>query len=178
MQQSASFETVTKIEAAERQLCAAIRTFFERGDMIAVHTLACASQEIVQQLARPRGVRSIFDYKELIIAEKREEFAMMVREAQNFFKHSGKDQSKTLKFYPDVTKFYLFDAVRLLASLTGKFVPETQTFMGWFLVKFPYLIDTRDMPQAEKARELAKRIDVDDFALFRAVIDDPPKLAV
>jgi hypothetical protein len=43
MEQSAPFETVTKIEAAERQLRVAIRMFFERKDMIAVHTLACAA---------------------------------------------------------------------------------------------------------------------------------------
>lgn len=36
MEQSVSFETVTKVEAAERQLRVAIRMFFERRDMIAV----------------------------------------------------------------------------------------------------------------------------------------------
>ena len=46
MEESPPLELVTKLEAAERQLRVAIRLFFERKDMIAVHTLTAAALEI------------------------------------------------------------------------------------------------------------------------------------
>ena len=55
MVEDAPFETVTKLEAAERQLRVAIRMFFECKDMIAVHALATAAQEIFSELAKKHG---------------------------------------------------------------------------------------------------------------------------
>jgi len=42
-----NIEKVSKIEAAERQLKAAIRLFFDETDMIVVHTLAAAATQVV-----------------------------------------------------------------------------------------------------------------------------------
>ena len=50
MGQTTPFEMVTRLEAAERQLRVAIRMFFERKDMIAVHTLAAAALQILDDL--------------------------------------------------------------------------------------------------------------------------------
>lgn len=91
---------VTKLEAAERQLRAAIRLFFERKDIIAVHTLAAAALDIFRQVGRPRGFKSLYDRAgERNRPEKRREVLNLFREAQNFFKHAGKDPRKELKFY-------------------------------------------------------------------------------
>src|SRR5579872_5153508 len=46
---------VTKLEAAKRQLTAAIRLFFDGGDEIAVHTLAVASYDILHTLSKRKG---------------------------------------------------------------------------------------------------------------------------
>jgi hypothetical protein len=54
MKQKSTSETVTVLEAAERQLRTAIRLFFERRDMIAIHTLATAAQEILRRLGKRR----------------------------------------------------------------------------------------------------------------------------
>lgn len=101
MQQGAPFETVTKIDAAERQLRVAIRLFFERKDMIAVHTLAAAALEVLRQLGASVGFKSImFDLPDdLIIPEKRKEIVEIFRQAQNFFKHAGKDPNAEMPFF-------------------------------------------------------------------------------
>jgi hypothetical protein len=51
------YEIVSKLEVADRHLRVAIRAFFERKDLIAVHTLAAAAQGVLADLARPRGIK-------------------------------------------------------------------------------------------------------------------------
>jgi hypothetical protein len=41
-----NISTISKLEAANRQLCTAIRLFFDDGDSIAVHTLACCTRDL------------------------------------------------------------------------------------------------------------------------------------
>ncbi len=48
-------ETVTKLDAARRQLHTAIRLFFANEDMVSVHTLTRASHEILRTLLSAKG---------------------------------------------------------------------------------------------------------------------------
>ncbi len=172
MEQTPPFETVTKIEAAERQLRVAIRMFFERRDMIAVHTIAAAAHEILRQLNAPLGFESIFDYgAKSVIPEKREEFRQLFRRDQNFFKHAGKDPNEKLDFYSEGTKFYLFDATRLLVSLTGRHVPETAALTAYFIAKYPNMFNLDDMPELQRIKEFAKKLNADDFEMILFGID-------
>jgi ribosomal protein S7 len=89
MEQRAPFETVTKLEVAERQLRVAIRLFFERRDMIAVHTLAAAAQGVLRDLGRRKGFMSIFEEGITNIRpEKRDEFKINCK-ATEFFQTCG-----------------------------------------------------------------------------------------
>jgi len=62
MEQEVPVETVTDIEAAERQLCVAIQLFFERRDLIAVHTLATAAQDVLRRLAKKQGIKGMYEH--------------------------------------------------------------------------------------------------------------------
>ena len=46
----ATFKSITKLEAAERQLAQAIRLFFGQGDEIAIHTLASTAYQILSDM--------------------------------------------------------------------------------------------------------------------------------
>jgi hypothetical protein len=124
VESAASFECFTKLQAAERQLRVAIRLFFERRDLVAIHTLAAAAQEVLRDLGCPRGIKSIFKGSDLIRPEYKDELAHRFNEAQNFFKHADRDPDKELKFYYKTTKFYLLDAALLYNELTGRTLPE------------------------------------------------------
>lgn len=172
MEQSAPFETVTKLEVAERQLRVAIRMFFERRDMIAVHTLAAAALDILRQLSRPAGYKSVFDLvDDVVIPEKRTELRKIMRAAQNFFKHAGKDATDKFNFYFEATKFDLIDASRLLVLITGHHARETAAFTLWFLGKYPDSFQTSDIPELEGVKESMKLINLEDFELIISVMD-------
>ena len=48
--------TVTKLEAASRQLDTAIRLFFSGGDAVSIHTLAAAAFNVFADIAEHRKV--------------------------------------------------------------------------------------------------------------------------
>ena len=169
MENSAPFESVTKLEAAERQLRVAIRSFFEGKDLIAVHTLAAAAQEVLRDLGRPRGIKSIFKGSDRIRPEKTKEINAIFNEAQNFFKHADRDPSENLKFHYEATKYYLLDAALLYNQLTGRQFPEMTGLICWFLLKFPDLLG--DDPYLQAAVQLAKGVNADDLELLLAAVD-------
>ena len=53
---------VTKLAAANRQLCAAIRMFFAGEDELAIHTVASASYHLISDLKKQRGRNEVGDH--------------------------------------------------------------------------------------------------------------------
>lgn len=137
---SARFETITKLQAAERQLRVAIRLFFERRDLVAVHTLGAAAQEILRDLGGPRGIKSTIKNSDLIRPEYRKKVLDILNEPQNFFKHGQRGPDDQLKFYYDATAFFLLDAALLYVQLTGQQFPEVTVIIAWSIVKFPNIL--------------------------------------
>lgn len=160
-------EIITKIEAAERQLCGAIRMFFDEGDMIAVHTLATAAQQILLDLALPLGIYSFFN------DEKLTDLRDVFRTSQNFLKHADRDSDGKLPFFPEITKFHLLDACFLVCTLTHRVLPEVTGFLGWFLTQFPHLFDS---PHFAATIEMAKGLK--GFSEFDAVLTEIDRLAI
>lgn len=159
------YEVVTKLDAAQRQLAVAIRMFFERKDMIAVHTLAAAAQELLVDLAKPRGIETIFEHERL------KGMRRVFRMSQNFLKHADKDPEGKLPFVPEATKFHLFDAAVISHKLTGRMLPEVAAFLAWFIKEFPHLFDATDAPELTFAIEFLKGQDFDNFDLVLIAID-------
>ena len=170
MDEAAPYETLTKLEAAERQLRVSIRLLFERRDLVAVHTLAAAAQEVLRDLGRPLGFKSIFKGSEIIRPEYRKEFDQLFNRAQNFLKHADRDRDDELKFYYEATKFYLLDAALLYNHITGRQFPEITGLFVWFSVKFPDLLV--DGPFKHRIAALSSEgVNPDDFQLLLVAID-------
>jgi hypothetical protein len=158
------YQIISKVEAADRQLRVAIRLFFERKDLLAVHTLAAAAQGILTDLARPKDIKIIFDRLD-------PDLRRAYRLAQNFLKHADKDPEQQFAFFPEATKFHLFEAAVVHSILTQTMSPEVTGFLGWFLKTFPHWFDTRDWPEFGRIIDLAKGENFDDFDLVLAAID-------
>lgn len=108
--------TVTKKEAATRQLDTAIKLFLENRDLISSYTLCCAADGILEgiyknereeilskQLDRlPEAERLKFSWSEememLIKPKYRKEAFQALHAAQNFFKHADRDHNNSYQF--------------------------------------------------------------------------------
>jgi hypothetical protein len=173
-EQNVLSEVVTNLEAAERQLCVAVRLFFERKDLIAVHALAAAADDVLRKLGKARGVSGIFDFADKVIRPDRiKEWRHRARESQNFFKHAPNEK---VVFYYGATKFLLFDAVYLCSNIAGRRIPEIHVFLTWFMIRHPSYFTIED-PAVKTALE-TKQFDVDDFEVMLSAIDHLAKVGV
>ncbi len=131
----------SKKDVAERQLNTAIELFFDNQDPISVHTLAAASHNILEVLTRTVRDFEIFQESSCIKPEKKSEVIVLFKRAQNFFKHSDRDASKSIEFVPFLSEMYLFDCVRMYIALTNQTTAETHVFQLWFIMKYPQYFD-------------------------------------
>jgi hypothetical protein len=63
--------TVTKLDAARRQLRTALRLWFHDGDPVSIHALLAAAHEIIHRLYRNKGLRNLMFDNENIEEEHR-----------------------------------------------------------------------------------------------------------
>lgn len=171
----AEFQTVTKLHAAERQLRLAIRLFFNREDMIGVHTLTMAASGVLNDLAKHRRVTNRFRDNPFLRPGKESWWRGILTDAQNFFKHADRDPDATYDFYPRATPFLIFEAVMLHNELnhndlTNGWVAETLVFVQWFGLRYP---DCVGGPLQEASISMASRgTSPDDFELFLLVLNE------
>lgn len=132
---------VSKLDVAVRQLKAAINLYASHGDPVSIHTLACASQEILDSLAQKQGIESMRrSIIKRVKPERQKEFTDILNEARNFFKHADRDHTDTLDFNPESTDLVIWDCVRLYNQMTKEVIPIFRTFEMWIEAQRPHLI--------------------------------------
>ena len=83
---------VNKIDAARRQIDAAIRLLFDNDDPVAIHTLQAAGFRILRDLSVKSDKASVWTSFKAVIRPgmEKEAWAAMSKPA-NFFKHADRD---------------------------------------------------------------------------------------
>ncbi len=124
---------LSSLEVARRELETAVSLFFKNGDPVSIHTLACASQEILEVIAKKQGSVSMQkELLDLLLPDKRKFVADKLRNPQNFFKHVT---GKTIDFNPELSQYFIWDACQLYEKITGEKVKSFQIFHWWFGIK-------------------------------------------
>jgi len=142
---------ITKKEAADRQLRQAIRLFFGAGDMLAVHTLAGSSFQLLADLGKRDGVVSRLRHSDRIRPENMTEWVNALNATQNFLKHADRDPDEEHEYVEESTLFLLFECVDLAIHLLKWDARERLAFEMWFAFSFSHLVQP-DFMQSLKAR--------------------------
>ena len=131
--------TISKLEAARRQLRVAGALFFENGDAVALHTLVAAARQVLIDLLERQGKALRLD--EHLRARYTEQGQKMwysaKAQAENFFKHADRDPDAQLEFNPTQTHFLLLDCAEAYNILTGRQLRELWAFTTWFFLEYP-----------------------------------------
>jgi hypothetical protein len=136
-----TIQTVTKLDAATRQLQEAIRLYFQDGEPLAVHTVAGAAHGILRDLlgrrdgplsGRARAGTVQLDHSAFV--------TKMVGKAKNFLKHAEHDPESVLSFNTDWTDFLLYDAIAMHISLAHELTRENIFFLLWVTAKYPTVL--------------------------------------
>lgn len=86
--------TVTKMEAARRQLQTAIGLWAAEGEPVSIHTLAYSAHQVVHDLNRKaKGPHMLLDMPN-IRKDRQSEFISMIKRDANFFKHADARKHK------------------------------------------------------------------------------------
>lgn len=137
-------EVITKIDAACRQLETAIWLYFNNGDAVAIHTLACNAREIFERQCQRRGKARMFDrISQNHDDAKSTELWNVLNKARNFFKHLNPDEDvdASIEFSHDDNKMTIYIAAHDCASLLGKEVPVTvKRYLLWLSAIEPELV--------------------------------------
>ncbi len=130
-----SHETLvlSKLDAARRQLETAIILYFQEGDIVAVHTLACAAHEILETLNRKQGGKPTLkqSWENDIKPEYVKKFYRRLNAAKNFFKHADRDANQSIRFSPFESEVVILDASWTYRRLTTERLPLLGTFEMW-----------------------------------------------
>lgn len=125
---------LSKLEAAQRQLNAAIDLYFESGDEVATHTLAGAAYTLVTDLnGRARNIDELLKF---IKPKNHEDFRKRWNKPQNFFKHANRDPEAILDFNPQMTEIVLLMACEEYGEL-GERSDQMYLFAAWFMLQNP-----------------------------------------
>lgn len=165
---------VTKRDAAVRQLTAAIRLFFQQGDILAVHTLAAAALQVLLDLGKRAGFVSPIRDPIRIRPERMKEWLQALSKTENFLKHADRDPDDVLEFDPETTAFHIFEAVAIAQGLLKWDARERLAFESWFVNAHPNVFKA---DYASQVLALAKRAGADlgnkslwyDWILLRSV---------
>jgi hypothetical protein len=135
---------VTKIDAAIRQLNCAIELFFQSGDPVPVHTLACAAHQIVNDINRAQsGPELIFDSISKCKGE-RKKLLIELRRYANYFKHADNDPCPNcgIRFSPQVTEVIIYSALLGLCNLNHRFSATQSAYIIYMQTHSELLLNT------------------------------------
>lgn len=134
--------TITKADAARRQIETAIDLLFLDKDKISIHTLTMAGFGILKDLAEQRGPR---DFLERAIAsikeEKRGEFWQIMKAPSNFLKHANRDPEDVLEFPVYLAEGFICFAITLYGELGNNPTLRMRSFLVVFLMMNPDLLN-------------------------------------
>jgi hypothetical protein len=131
---------ITKLDAAQRQLRAAIKLWFEDGDPVSIHTLIAASHEITHTLFKRKGLNDLLFDSRLIKDEYRNLFARLTRAAATFFKHAQRDPDDVHTFNPLVNESLILFTIKGLRDMGEAASVEEDAFMHWNVLHNPKLL--------------------------------------
>jgi len=124
-------EPITRQDAIRRQLDTAILLWFQDGDSVSTHTLACSALKIIEDVGRKFGKRT------MLFEKLPKELVKDSTNAQNFFKHAKDDPHRVLEFNHSITQFHIYDAAQHYKTLYLHLTPLMTTFIIRFLLLQP-----------------------------------------
>ena len=130
---------LTKIAVARSQLETACSLYFDDGDPVSIHTLVCASHEILAQLAKENGATSLLrdEFRKDIRPGKEKMFLDMLNKSRNFFKHANQNLPKIHNFNPEENEIIMLDACAMYFKITGEEPFWIWACRGWITLKEP-----------------------------------------
>ena len=172
-----SDKSISKLEAAARQIDTAITLWFSNGDIISIHTLACSAYQIIHDINKKKGYRDLLYDTVVIKDEYRRKLINSLKDHYNFFKHAEKDPDRLIDFDGSLTEKFIFFSLFGLQLLGIRHNNIRDAFTIWYAVNNSDIltekgkklfIDNVPPESIEHARNINRSQFFDSFMLFRS----------
>jgi hypothetical protein len=124
-----AYITVTRQDVTRNQLETAIWLWFHEADAVSIYTLVHAALTVLKDVGSKKGFSSHVYNKQM-----QKTFGDRLKMAPNFFKHANADPNKALRFCPELTELWTFDAANLFGKIYESWTPLMRTFGARFLL--------------------------------------------
>lgn len=168
-----AMQTITKIDAARRQLNVAVKLWLDEDDLAAVQTLAWAALTILRDLTKAAGRTSP-------VTKTPHDFD---REAANFLKHADRDPGAWLiEIDPFIPEIAFHEAIGLYRTLTGSTTREMTVAQRVIDMKYgfgDYLggsADRRREEDRERERVIGNILDDEDRKRAQQQLDNDRRI--
>lgn len=130
---------VSKLDAARRQLDAALLLYFNEADPIGIHSLTAAAHGVLRDLSSKAGTHMPIEGSLLqeLGPDFTKEVMLAMRRSQNFFKHADRDAESELEFWPQSTDLLLLDCAAKYFEMTGGQTILQKAYVNWCSVHYP-----------------------------------------
>lgn len=135
--------TISKLEAARRQLDCALELWLRDGDDVSIHTLAAAAYQIVHDINTANGSPRDLIYDTFWIKDEyRREFVNAVKKPANFFKHADNDPDPngSIQFAPEMSMAFLMCVFEELRQHGEKLTRVQTAFLFWLALHNPRVL--------------------------------------
>jgi hypothetical protein len=159
--------SVSKLDAAKREIEHAIRMFFNDGDTVVLHLVASSAYQILRDLGKHQKHKSNRDdFLEHVKKDKRKFVSAKLNAAYNFFHHADKDSEKTIVFNPELTQFVMWDSVLIYSTLSQEETGLMQSYKLWFYLKHKDILIDNTSEFAMQLERTSKSVSIHDKKLF------------
>jgi len=153
-QQLAPRYKVTKLESARRQLRVAISLWFQNGDEIAIHTLACAAHQIIHDINQKKGGRDLLYDSIIFRPEYQSDAVKWLKKDMNFFKHADKDPEGVTEFCPSLSELFIIMSLFGIEIFGLKHDPIESAFISWHMIRHPEHLTDKGLSERARFAEL------------------------
>jgi hypothetical protein len=132
---------INKIDAARRQIDAAIRMTFRGEDPVAIHAVIGGAHRIIRDICEQRGdIDSYQRFTDFIVPGHEGEFWRYWNASVNFLKHADKDPNAIHELDAETTDFLIVITARWYRDLGNSVSEEMRYFAGWWAIMHPDVI--------------------------------------
>lgn len=127
-----------KLDIAGIQITAAIQMMYAEMHPVAIHTVASSAYQIVRDLGRKSGSKSLDEIELRIVEGKKGQYYREVNKFWSFFKHADSDADATFPGDVDesVNDLALRFAILIFEDLGGTENLEIKAFKCWFMAVY------------------------------------------
>jgi len=146
-----------KIEASSRQLTTAINLWFNEGDPVSIHTLACSAYQIVHDINSKAGGPDLLYDSLNVKDEYRGLWINTIKKAYNFMKHADRDPGETVELDPSVNEVFIMYTCLGLEILGSKPNIARAAFTLYQMLAKPEILTEKGKADLDKIPESIRR---------------------